>query len=345
MAQLKCLIVFLVALGLASASYETNAVKLNTHESKNGMESEAEGANAEPDLQEDFSDVTNRAWPESEGAYADLQEDFGDVTNRAWPEAPFAGVQTIDVGEELQGNKDMAEVAVTTGKCHIHSLYIHVPGPVTLIHVSANINYLWAISSETVNNVYLCARPCKGVWKKIPGTLKQLDVDDQEIWGVNKGYAIFKRPVDGSGKWVHVKGRLIHVSASGNGYIWGVNRGNQIYRCKKPCNGKWIVMGGRLKQVDGGQKYVYGVNSANNIYSAPVDGSKGWRQIPGKLKYVTASGLYDIYGVNIHNNVFRCKKPCLGDFELLSGSLNQCEATVNGLFGTYTGHGIYYRKI
>ena len=327
MAQLKCLIVFLGALGLASAiaSYEENLAKSYSYESKYGMESEVEET------------------------YADLQEDFDDITNRAWPEAAFAGVfgndKTKNVGEELQGSKEMAEPAVTTGKCYIHSLYIHVPGPVTLIHVSANINYLWAISSETANNVYLCARPCKGVWKKIPGTLKQLDVDDQEIWGVNKGYAIFKRPVDGSGKWVNVKGGLIHVSASGNGYIWGVNRPHQIYRCKKPCNGKWIRVPGLLKQVDGGQKYVYGVNKANNIYSAPVDGSKGWRQIPGKLKYVTASGLYDIYGVNINNNIFRCKKPCLGDFELLSGSLNQCEATVNGLFGTYTGHGIYYRKI
>ena len=325
MVQLKFLIVFLGALGLAAATRETNYLKLNTYENKDEMESEAEAA------------------------YADLQEDLGDETNRAWPEAAFAGVFANDksgnVGDELQGSKEMAEAAVTTGKCHIQSLYVHIPGPVSLIHVSANINYLWALSSQATQNIYLCPRPCKGIWKKIAGTLKQLDVDDQEVWGVSKSGAIFKRPVDGSGKWVQVKGGLAHVSPSGYGYIWGVNKAQYIYKCKKPCNGAWIRVAGLLKQVDGGQKYVYGVNAGNNIFAAPVDGSKGWRLIPGKLKYVTASGLYDIYGVNNYNNVFRCKKPCLGDFELLSGSLNQCEATVDGLFGTNIAHGIYYRKI
>ena len=75
---------------------------------------------------------------------------------------------------------------------------------------------------------------------------------------------------------------------------------------------------------------MYVVNTANSIFSAPVDGSQGWRHIPGSLKYVTASGIYDIYGVSVHNNVFRCKKPCVGDFELLSGSLNQCYIRYSG---------------
>ena len=45
-----------------------------------------------------------------------------------------------------------------------------------------------------------------------------MDVDDQFVWGVNSGDAIYYRPVDGSGGWTRVEGKLIHVSASGNGY-------------------------------------------------------------------------------------------------------------------------------
>ena len=325
MAQLKFLVVFLGALGLVAATNVQNDVKnniLNTYGIQDDMESDAETA------------------------YEAVKQDRGDETNRAWPEATLAGVFTksdgSDVDHELQGNEEMADAAVTTNRCPIRSLYTQIPGPVTLTHVSANINYVWAISSQ--QNIYICTRPCKGAWKHISGKLKQLDVDDQEIWGVNSGGAIYKRAVDGSGRWTGIRGRLKHVSASGHGYIWGTNNGDQIYKCKKPCRGAWVRVSGRLRQIDGGQKYVYGVNKANQIFSRPVDGSASWRHIPGRLKYVTASGIDDIYGINTHNNVFRCKKPCLGDFELLSGALNQCEATVDGLFGTTIAHGIYYRK-
>ena len=58
---------------------------------------------------------------------------------------------------------------------------------------------------------------------------------------------------------MHVPGALIHVSASGNGYIWGVNKNYQIFKCKKPCNGEWVRIDGGLKQIDGGYGYVYGV--------------------------------------------------------------------------------------
>ena len=147
---------------LAAATYETNYMKLNTYENKDEMGSEAEAA------------------------YADLQEDLGDETNRAWLESAFAGVFANDksgtVGDELQGSKNKAESAVTTGKCHIQSLYITVPGFVTLIHVFASIKYMWAISSHASENIYFCARPCRGSWKKSPGTLNQLVVDDQEVW-------------------------------------------------------------------------------------------------------------------------------------------------------------------
>ena len=322
MAQLKFLFAFLGALSLAAATNVQNDVNTNTHEKQYDMESEAEAA------------------------YAAVQVDRGDDTNRAWPEAIFAGVfakdEGNDVDDELQGSEEMAEAAVTTGKCPVRSLYIQIPGPVTLIHVSANINYVWAISSK--QSSYICARPCKGVWKHIPGSVTQLDVDDQEVWAVNARGLIYKRAVDGSGRWIRVGGNLKHVSASGHGYIWGTNSGRYVYKCKKPCKGAWIRLNGRLKQIDGGQKYVYGVTRSNTIYSRPVDGSGSWRRIVGSLKYVTASGIDDIYGVNRYNNVFRCKKPCLGDFELLSGALNQCEATVDGLFGTTIAHGIYYRK-
>ena len=123
------------------------------------------------------------------------------------------------------------------------------------------------------------------------GSLKQIDVGDEEVWGVNAGDQIFKRPADGSGHWQCLTGSLKHVSV-GNGYVWGVNRHDHIYKCKKPCFGQWVLVSGRLKQIDAGHDYVYGVNSANHIFALPVNGIGSSRQIPGppgNMKHVTGA--------------------------------------------------------
>ena len=52
----------------------------------------------------------------------------------------------------------------------------------------------------------------------------QVDADDDEVWGVNMQNRIYKRPVDGSGGWKQIKGKLNHVTASGNGYTYMVSR-------------------------------------------------------------------------------------------------------------------------
>ena len=190
----------------------------------------------------------------------------------------------------------------------------------------------------------MCARPCTGSnWVQISGGLKQVDASDEEVWGVNSGDYIYKRPVDGSGSWINIPGRLKHVSASGTSYIWGVNANDQIYKCKKPCTGRWEIVDGRLKQIDAGLAYVYGVTRSGAIFSRPVDGSGAWRHIPGSLKHVTASGKNEIFGVNAADQIWRCKKPCVGDWEVIEGALTQCDATINGLFGVNSGHAIYRR--
>ena len=203
-------------------------------------------------------------------------------------------------------------------------------GP-TLKYVTTSVNYLWGVNAR--NQIFICPRPCRR-WRQIPGGLKQIDAGDEEVWGVNNAGQIFKRRVDGKGSWIRIPGRLKHVSASGNGYIWGINLADHIYKCKKPCKGAWQRVSGSLKQIDGGQDYVYGVDRHDNIYTRPVDGSKGWRRIPGKLKHITASGRVEVFGVNRANQLFRCKKPCIGEWEHMDNvNMLQCDATFDSFVG------------
>ena len=221
---------------------------------------------------------------------------------------------------------------------------VKIPGG--LKHVSGSINYLWGVNAE--DKVFRCNRPCLGSWVHVEGSLKQIDVGEDEIWGVNSNDAVFKRAADGSGKWQYINSqKLKHVSASGNGYIWGVNSADQIYKCKKPCSGSWVLVPGGLKQIDGGQEYVYGVDKSNNVFSMPVDGSEDvWRQIPGAMHYITASETDDIFAIGASkSNIYRCKKPCIGEWEWMSGSLVQCDATFGALIGVDSHNTIYKHRL
>ena len=219
--------------------------------------------------------------------------------------------------------------------------------PRGLTQVSGSLNYIWGVDKNM--DIFTCLRPCTGTWKHIPGKLVQVDVDDHEVWGVNKDDNIFMRPIDGSGDWKHINGKLIHVSASGNGYVWGTNRGNQIFKCKKPCTGQWIRVNGGLKQIDGGQREVCGVNRGNSVYCLPIDGSGSWRLIPGRMKQVSTSGTYDLFGVSDKCEIYRCRKPCIGQWIQLGHNEitqpAQCDATVNALFGVDSGSSVWRKDL
>ena len=212
-------------------------------------------------------------------------------------------------------------IAIYSGLCDEWE----VVGSVTKGHlyVTASTNYLWSVNSA--HEIYKCMQPCKEKWERVAGALMQVDASDAEVWGVNKDHAIFKRTVDGSGEWKNIGGRLKHVSASGNGYMCGVNSGDHIYKCKKPCTGQWKNVGGRLKQIDGGYAHVYEVNRHGQVFSAPIDGSKGWRHIPSSVavNHVTASGNNELFAISRQGDTYRCKMPCIGEWEKMSTNCNK----------------------
>ena len=225
--------------------------------------------------------------------------------------------------------------------CIVNCQYTRIPG--TLKLATTSTNYLWGVNAG--DQIFKCNRPCTGNWERIPGGLSQIDAGEMEVWGVQSSGNIFKRSVDGSGSWVRIPGALKHVSASGNGYVWGVNKDDQIFKCKMPCSGQWVLVDGSLKQIDGGYGYVYGVNVHDDIYTRPIDGSgEGWRRIPGKLKHITASGKSDVFGVNKNDQIFRCNKPCIGEWELMSGRLKQCDATFDSFVGVNSADQIFERR-
>ena len=211
-----------------------------------------------------------------------------------------------------------------------------IPWQGAVKHVTTSPNFLWSINSK--DQIFICNKPCTGRWRQIAGGLMQVDADDYEVWDVNSRQHIYKRLVDGGGRWIRIGGGLKHVTASGNGYIWGVNGGDNIYVCAKPCTGRWKHIGGKLKQVDGGQDRVYGVNSGGAIYTRPIDGSGRWRHIPfvrnARPSQITAGDTHEVFVTTTTGDLYRCQKPCVGEWEKVSGQrLNQVDADSSGLYG------------
>ena len=241
-------------------------------------------------------------------------------------------VLSVLVAFYIQGQCDAWEVVNSVNNGHSH--------------VTGSTNHLWSVNGA--HQIYRCVRPSLGKWVRVDGSLMQVDASDDEVWGVNKAHQIYKRPVDGSGRWRRISGGLKHVSASGNGYIWGVNNGDQIFNCKKPCTGQWKNIGGRLKQVDGGYAYVYGVNKAGQVFTMPIDGSRGWRHIPAvPMNHITASGNDEVFATSRQGDVYRCKKPCIGEWEKMASNYNklaQVDGAYDALFGVTSGGTILRHK-
>lgn len=71
---------------------------------------------------------------------------------------------------------------------------------------------------------------------------------------------------------------------------------------------------------------VWAINRHGRIYWRNENDGRGtWRRVGGKLKNVGV-GKHYIWGVNKHNNIYRCKKPCRGSWERQAGGLSQIDA-------------------
>ena len=114
-------------------------------------------------------------------------------------------------------------------------------------------------------------------WKKVPGTLTQIDSGPKGIvCGVNKYQIIYCRRGIAArtpwGKsWIRIPGKLKYISCGEYGN-WGVNKQNKIYfrmgvSRSKPGGIKWKYIPGRLTQIEAGQYgQVVGVNTRKQLY-------------------------------------------------------------------------------
>ncbi|XP_043934996.1 fish-egg lectin-like [Protopterus annectens] len=185
----------------------------------------------------------------------------------------------------------------------------------------------------------------------VDGSLKQIDVSNGQVFGVNDEGNIYTRYMD---SWVQIPGALIHVTVGPAG-VWGVNKNYNIY---KLVGGYWVQVQGLLKQIDaGGAQYISGANMNDDIFclnrqpAASVRDGSGlpWVNIAGKLKHY-ACGPYSCWGVNSIDDIyFRYDVTvdgCQGSkWQQIPGKLSMIEVGTDGsVYGVNSLGDVYYRE-
>ncbi|XP_058872757.1 fish-egg lectin-like isoform X1 [Acipenser ruthenus] len=186
----------------------------------------------------------------------------------------------------------------------------------------------------------------------IDGRLKQIDVSNGQVFGVNSEDSIFTRY---GNNWVQLPGALKHVTVGPAG-VWGVNKNNLIY---KLVGGGWKQVQGQLKQIDaGGNQFIAGVNMEDNIYCLNRDAtvttlggeaSVPWNLLPGALKYYSC-GPYSCWGVNAADQIYVMKgvtpEACMGskEWQHIPGALSMIEVSTDGrVYGVNSAGNVYRR--
>lgn len=210
------------------------------------------------------------------------------------------------------------------------------------------------IPTETGSTVLSFVESSDYSWKKVPGTMKQIDSREQ-TWAVKNDKSIWILEKD---KWTTIDGLLVHVS-NGKAGVWGVNHYDNIFfrigvTKTNPKGTSWKQIAGGLKQIDSGiSRVVYGVNVNNNIFcrsgiSESLLYGNHWTLLPGHFKYVSC-GDYGCWAIKSDNSIsFRTgvtSDSCVGSGWIdVDGSLVQLEAGVAGVVYGITSDGNLYTR-
>jgi len=164
-------------------------------------------------------------------------------------------------------------------------------------------NVIWSMSGSDLK------------WTKINGNLKQIEVGNMGVFGINKNDDIFYRVGSMENRfystgfsWQRLSGKLKQISV-GSTSVWGVNAEDEIFEMQNisydlegKINFKWKRIPGALKYLSVYEGIIWGVNKLDMIYFKERSSSK-WTKISGSLKQIEI-GKFGVFGINNKNLIF-----------------------------------------
>jgi len=173
-------------------------------------------------------------------------------------------------------------------------------------------------------------------WKAMtPGTVRQLTVDGDWVYGVGTNLNVYRHQKDGRGSWQRMTAGSVTRIVIDGAYIYGVGTNLNVYRHLKDGRGSWQRMTpGSIRDIVIDGQYIYGVGTNLNVYRHRKDGSGSWQWMtPGSVTQITIDGAY-IYGVGTNLNVYRHLKDGRGSWQHLTpGSVRQITIDGANIYG------------
>lgn len=159
---------------------------------------------------------------------------------------------------------------------------------------------------ESNGNIWYADNYKNPKWKKIDGSLKQVNINGNIVCGVNSNNNIYCKDNLENSNWFQVPGGLTHVTVS-NEKLYGVNSNGDIWFADNYKDAKWIkIPGPRLKQIeiDNNSNKLCGIDNNDDIYCKKDNSQTSiWEKITGKLKNISLSN-GSMYGSNSNNDVY-----------------------------------------
>lgn len=159
-------------------------------------------------------------------------------------------------------------------------------------------------------------------WQAAGGSFRQISAGDRYVWAIDAEDKVFIRPVDGSGAWTQTSMKLMHISATGAGWIWAVRDDGAIMKCRKPCASDgtglktvrdWPRADDPAVKLTGGPDYVWALTTKQHLLRRSVDGSGAWQASPGQVINTLAAAPDGQLLIGQSNgDPFKCQSPCDG---------------------------------
>lgn len=232
----------------------------------------------------------------------------------------------------------------------------------------SELNEVWGVNAA--NQILKAQLPCidnnnnnnKCDWKIIGKNLKQVAQSNDKIWGVdtddNIKYCINTKdtPCSNNEDWQTLPISLKQISVSKDS-IWGIDNDNIKYcnTTNSSCEGNdWGSIPGNFKNISiGNNNDVWVIDTENNIKycnnnktSPCYDDISLWNSVPHNnlnenkdssgnsviLDQVSV-GNDNIWVIKNNGDVFKCDKPCNGNWIRVPGLLNQISVGKDAIWG------------
>lgn len=134
-------------------------------------------------------------------------------------------------------------------------------------------------------------------WTDFPGTLKQISVTDNQVWGVN---ALGDLMTYQNGQWQRTLREIIDVGIGATGHLVALSA-DFIY--ESPSGVTWTGFGGLASRVDiAGDGIPYLVSKSNYIYAKKAG---TWERIPGRALDIGCGADGSVYMVGYDKHVYK----------------------------------------